>query len=209
MISPFQPLPAPLGGDDPSGVAPVPLVYFPPLATEGPRDHFVADQPESSEPEDRAQLPPRTLADIMTSPVLTARAEQPLREVVEMLGRHRIAGVPVLSEEGELVGVISQSDVAAHVACAWAEVPPAADPSRFFQSLWISDPDLHERMTADTPVGEVMAAYVHFATPDTPLDEAADLMLAHGIHRIVVLQGSELIGIVSSLDLLRAYRCQG
>jgi len=147
---------------------------------------------------------PWTLADIMTSPVLTASCHQSVRELVELLAGKGIAGVPVVDGENRLVGVISQSDIAAHVARSWAEVPAEAAP--FYQSLWITAPDTHERLSAETSVDKLMAPYVFYATPDSTLEEAADLMLAHGIHRVIVLRGQEIAGIVTSLDLLRAFR---
>ncbi len=147
-----------------------------------------------------------TLADIMSHPVLTARMDQSVREVVQLLAKQQIAGMPVVDEGERLVGVLSQSDVAAHVAHSWAEVPPSPDSGGFFQSLWLHDPNVHERMSAQTPVEHVMSPYVYYATPDTTLQEAADLMLEHNIHRIIVLRGPKIAGIVTSLDLLRAFR---
>ncbi len=121
--------------------------------------------------------PPRRLADIMTRRVITARCDQTVAELTRLLIRHRIGGVPVLNAEGGLAGVITQSDLATGLG-----------------------------LSEDTEIDKLMAGSVWFATPDASLDETADLMLAHNIHRVVVVDGDDVVGIVSSLDLLRAYR---
>lgn len=125
--------------------------------------------------------PVRRLADIMTRRVVTARCDQPIDEIINLLGRHQIGGLPVLDEQGVLAGVLSQSDLAAHMT-------------------EISD---------ETRAEQLMAPFICYATADTGLDETADLMLAHDIHRVIVMQDDVMVGIVSSLDLLRAYRNSG
>ena len=216
MISPHVPPLFPPRPADPGG-QPVTLVCLTELGSAWP-DSSLPSAPEREgadcfepDPEDPPsertveQREGRTVADFMTRPVITARTDQPLREVVKLLGQRRIAGVPVVDDDGRVAGVISQSDIAAHVAESWSELF-AAHPARFYQSFWIPESDLHERMSAETPVSQVMSPYVLYATPDSSLDETAELMLKHGVHRVVVLEAGLIVGIVSSLDLLRAYR---
>src|SRR5262249_13067310 len=49
--------------------------------------------------------------DVMTSPVLTVGLDTSLKEVAELLGRHRISGLPVVNDTGRVVGVISEADI--------------------------------------------------------------------------------------------------
>lgn len=216
MISPHLPKLFSVISTD-AGIQPVTLVSLTGLGSARPDPG--SPQPAHQEAEVLVQPAPErgtepsvgereafTIADFMSRSVVTARADQPLREVVRLLGERRIAGVPVVNDDGEVAGVISQSDIAAHVAESWSELTAAPDPGRFYQSLWIPESDLHERVSAETPVSEVMSPYVLYATPDASLDETAELMLTHGIHRVVVLHQRSIVGIVSSLDLLRAYR---
>ena len=49
--------------------------------------------------------------DVMTTDVVTARPETPLKEVAKQLGERGISGLPVVDDDGEVVGVISEADV--------------------------------------------------------------------------------------------------
>ena len=49
--------------------------------------------------------------EIMSTPVVTVRPETPLKEVAELMAKHRITGVPVVDARGHLVGIISKSDM--------------------------------------------------------------------------------------------------
>lgn len=144
-----------------------------------------------------------TVADIMTREVLTIRPEKTVRELASLLAHARISGVPVVDESGKLVGVVSQTDVAAYASHA---LPTSRDPHGYYQGVWCAPgefPTMGEALVAD-----IMAPYAYFAHEETSLIELADLMLDRRIHRILVLRSGQVVGIVSSLDLIRALRDQ-
>jgi CBS domain-containing protein len=49
--------------------------------------------------------------EIMTTPVITARAEMPVGEVADLLAKHRITAVPIVDDQGAVVGLISEFDL--------------------------------------------------------------------------------------------------
>ena len=51
--------------------------------------------------------------EIMTANVLSAREDTPVREVAQLLDRHRISGVPVCDGAGHMVGLVSEYDLIA------------------------------------------------------------------------------------------------
>lgn len=53
-----------------------------------------------------------TAGEFMTRPVVTVRLDAPLDVIVSTMEQHRIRRVPVVNEEGSLVGIIAQADVA-------------------------------------------------------------------------------------------------
>lgn len=55
--------------------------------------------------------------DIMTKKVLTVRPETTVREVAEILVNHKISGVPVVEDDGRLVGIVSEGDLMARRFC--------------------------------------------------------------------------------------------
>lgn len=115
----------------------------------------------------------------MTREVVTVRPGASLQELAYLLSRHQISGAPVMDDQGALLGVVSHSDLADSVARGKGEAATVAD---------------------------IMAPYVYCASEETGLTELADLMLEKRIHRVLVLREHRLVGLVSSLDLIRALR---
>ncbi|MDX1660609.1 MAG: CBS domain-containing protein [Gemmatimonadota bacterium] len=97
------------------------------------------------------------------------------------------------------------------LAAEAGETPPAA----FFIGMWAdAGADVRERFDAvegpewdrlgDYAVSEAMTTSVYALPPDTEVPEAAAYMLEAGIHRVLVMEDSRLLGIVSSMDIVRA-----
>lgn len=91
------------------------------------------------------------------------------------------------------------------------EVPPAT----FFVGMWADvGADVLERfddvegpewdVLEDHRVGTAMTPVVYARGPDTPIPEAAAYMIESGVHRILVMEGERLLGIVSAIDVVRA-----
>ena len=53
----------------------------------------------------------RTVADFMSSPPLTVTPQTPLSEAIQLLAQQKITGLPVVDEQGQLVGVIADTDL--------------------------------------------------------------------------------------------------
>lgn len=147
--------------------------------------------------------------DVMQADVASLGPDADLRQLDELLLRRRIQGVPVV-EAGRVVGIVSRSDVVRQLR---------AEESRFEAEVdfYLSPFDETERPTAgEREVGEAVAARLRqlrvrdvmteeviAVAPDAEVAEAARTMTARRIHRLLVLEGERLVGIVSSLDLLR------
>jgi CBS domain-containing protein len=137
--------------------------------------------------------------DIMTTPVVTVRPETPLKEVARLLVEHRISGVPVVDDEGRVVGVVSEADFLAREA---GEAKPAR------HSLWwFVHPSGSRRSTRlqATVAGEAMTTPAVTIGPDRPLAEAAALMIHRNVNRLPVVKGGRLIGILTRADIVRAF----
>lgn len=118
--------------------------------------------------------------DIMQQPVITTEAHAPITEAYETMHQQEIRHLPVL-EAGTLVGVITDRDI------------------RFATSPFHPAP-----VQTDVPVAEVMAEDPVTAGPLDPIEEAAHLMRDQKIGCLPVLDGDELVGIVTGTDLLDA-----
>ncbi len=146
-----------------------------------------------------------TAADLMTSPVHVLDARMDVREAVSLFDKHGISGAPVVDAEGDLVGVLSQTDIVHWYLGRddelvvdtdyWhrADMQPAAVPSGFK----IMDTNVPKISDLMTPVTVAAAA-------DTPVKDLATTMVERKVHRIVITHhGDQVAGIVSALDLLK------
>lgn len=113
--------------------------------------------------------------EIMTRRVLTVTSDASLADARRLLEQHRIRHLPVM-RDGRLVGVVSDRDLrSAHAADA-----------------------------RHATVGDVMTPRPMTIGPRTRIEEAARLLVAHKIGGLPVVDGNELVGIVTGDDLLRA-----
>jgi CBS domain-containing protein len=134
--------------------------------------------------------------ELMTTPVVTAAPETPLKEVAGLLVRHGISGLPIVSE-GELVGIVSEADIVS------LELAEGRDRSRSLTWLLREKVD-HSLVAAKTAADVMSSPPITIAQHRSPATAAA-LMTMYGIKRLPVLHGDHLVGIVSRSDLVRAF----
>lgn len=142
---------------------------------------------------------PRCVADIMCTRVLTVRPQLPVRQLVDLFKRERVSGFPVIDEQETLLGLVSQADVVSKV-----HSQPAQGAS-FYQTIFMPSP-IDGEIPADLVVADIMTPHVYYATEDANMAEVLDLMLEKEIHRVVVTRQGQLVGLVSTIDMLREFR---
>jgi CBS domain-containing protein len=143
-------------------------------------------------------------ADIMKREVISVREDLSIADLVELLYDHRIGGVPVVDGAGALVGVVSATDVllgdmvlgqAPAMETDYHTSPPMTPEN--WEVMRIEPED-------DRRVRDLMSTGVITAQPETPIEELARIMHTHRIHRLIVIDGGRLAGIVTTMDILRA-----
>lgn len=143
-----------------------------------------------------------TVGEIMTSSVFAVAPDTDLETAARLLIQRRISGAPVVDANRRAVGVVSLVDLADpdknrggaegypifyRISGGWAEeLGDAISPS-------------------EGRVEEVMTRAVVSVEASTSVVDATSKLLSLGIHRMLVTSGDTLAGIVSSIDLLRAY----
>ncbi len=116
--------------------------------------------------------------DVMTRQVFSLSTDQTIDRAIWSFSQNEISGAPVRDPDGNLVGVLSKSDL--------------VDPMRA---------EVHPGST----VADAMTPAVWAVHPDDPVMVAVDLMVAKGIHRALVVRGpGQLEGIVTSMSVMRA-----
>jgi len=140
--------------------------------------------------------------DIMTQPVITVSPETIWQDVIGVLLKNRISGVPVVDERNEVIGMITEADL---ILRQRAELPKSRLIS-FFADLG-SDPSRmaeEYRKAHGLVARDLMTREVISVKEDTPVEEIAAIMLRKEIKRVLVLAEGKLVGIISRADVLRA-----
>lgn len=138
--------------------------------------------------------------DVMSSPVITIGPDASLREAVHLLLEHSISGLPVVDDFGQVMGLLSETDLLAkesgpnivrHRPLAWflGESPAAQAEDAKIHALSVS---------------EAMTAPVIVIGPDDTVHEAAELMVRRGVNRLPVIEEGRLVGIVTRADVIRS-----
>jgi CBS domain-containing protein len=120
------------------------------------------------------------ISTLMTTPVITVRADDTVTAVAEVLARHGISFVPVTERAGgTALGIISSGDILHFRNC--------------------SD-------DTDEPKAWQICAYKPLTVPpEASIAHVARLMVEHQAHHVLVMRGPELVGVVSSLDFVKHY----
>ncbi|MFP3939898.1 MAG: CBS domain-containing protein [Thermoanaerobaculia bacterium] len=154
---------------------------------------------------------PITAADLMTPDVLTVPEEMTVRELSTFLMDNEITGAPVVDAEGRLVGVVSAVDIADMAAGEEAGDEGGDGPGRGFYDRAFEDTlsrDIREELgpvegdEGEVRVGEIMNPEVYSVPEDAAVAQVAMTMLSHHIHRLLVIEESRVVGIITTSDLL-------
>jgi CBS domain-containing protein len=156
--------------------------------------------------------------DIMQSDVVTVPRDASIQELSRILADNAISGAPVTDSYGQVVGVVSATDLLELAADQDAFAPNQREgrgtldigdfemvgpdeglPGTMVAALRESWGDLDDRV-----VGEIMNPVRFAVAPETTVVELARFMTAKRIHRALVVSEGELAGIVSTFDVLKA-----
>jgi CBS domain-containing protein len=126
--------------------------------------------------------------DVMTKTVVTARPDMRVKQAIELLDRHQVTALPVVDDEGRLVGVVSEADVL-------RDVVPA-------------DRRVHEVLVdvtgpqARLAVTDVMTHLPICVSPDEDIARAVDLLVDTQVKSLPVVQAGRVVGVLSRRDII-------
>lgn len=130
------------------------------------------------------------LKDIMTTDLAVATPDMTLREAIAILADNHVGGAPVV-QSGKVVGVFSATDLLTYITDLNAG-PPSESLRRRRSSL--------EEVT----VAELMTRDIKALDPNCSVEQAADFMRRNQIHRVLVMDGPNLVGIATTSDVVLA-----
>lgn len=181
-----------------------------------------------------AARPGLTVRELMTPAdrLATVAPETTLREVAALFAAKRVRGAPVLAGS-QVAGVVSASDLLDFAAAAPDAVAAEFDPAEWgeeeqehewdgaraaaaasFLELWMdAEQDVGQLLAAQSPewnafdehtAAEVMTRRLLTVRPGASVRHAARAMMRAGVHRLLVVEEGELLGLVSMTDVVRA-----
>jgi CBS domain-containing protein len=125
--------------------------------------------------------------DLMQKPAIVIRQDETVANLCNVLQAAHINGLPVVDDEGEIVGIVTEEDIlyGSMGDSGAAPVAPAT----------AGDPIL---------VRDIMTSPAVCATEETEIVEICRLMWTMRIHRVPIVLDGRVTGIVSAMDLVRA-----
>jgi CBS domain-containing protein len=142
------------------------------------------------------------VSDVMTREVFAVAPDTSIETAARLLASKHITGAPVVNTSGRPVGVVSLTDL--------------VDPDRprgqrsgyplFYHIAHGETVEMGDALNPeDGSVADVMSPFVLSIEASATLAEAANRIIAEGVHRLLVMDGNEVVGIVSAIDLLRGF----
>src|SRR2546423_7901661 len=145
-----------------------------------------AVEPGSEQPKEATEM---RVGDVMTRSVVTTTPRTLVKDAAIVLAGHGVTLLPVVNEDGRLVGVLTEADVVR------GRIPP--DPRR---GAWRGS-------QAGSPppamVGEVMSSPPLTTDPHTDAAELATMMIDRALRSVPVIDEGRLVGIITRRDLVR------
>lgn len=130
-----------------------------------------------------------TLYQLMTRDPITVTPDDDVADAYDLMLRNDVRRLPVVDDDGDLVGIITRSDIQQLI------------PRRAY------DGDRYEAELSliGTPVSEVMTWDPVTASPDETVLDAAERMLEFQVSGIPIVNGDELVGIITESDIFRLF----
>ncbi|UCF10651.1 MAG: CBS domain-containing protein [Candidatus Bipolaricaulota bacterium] len=139
--------------------------------------------------------------EIMTKDLTSVESDIPIRELIFVLDNSRMPNVPIVDDEGKLVGIISEKDLIRAALPGYFEMLHSAS--------FIPDMDQLARKLADIadePISRYMRPDPLHVSHEDDVLQAADLILRQGVKNLPVVDGEmHLIGRVKRIDLLKHF----
>lgn len=131
--------------------------------------------------------------DVMSTDVFTLERNDKLSIADDVMKQKRIRHIPILDSDGQLSGIITQRDLFRGI---------------LLRSLGFGS-RAEEKMLESYSVKDAMKEDVITTTPDTPIGDAARLMLSNKIGCLPVLDGERLVGLISEADFVKQFAGNG
>ncbi len=155
--------------------------------------------------------------DVMKTELVSVTTRSTLTEAVRTFEENGVSGAPVVDDSGDLVGVLSWSDIGrsehfrdqrfegrSHSAYEYDPLLDLRTADELEESGILAVEDYDPEALSQEQVETWMTPRLVSVTRDTSVAEICALMSREAIHRVFVVDGGRLEGVVSSFDIVRA-----
>ena len=141
--------------------------------------------------------------DIMQTEVVTVGPATTVRELADILAKHKVSGVPVVDGDRRVLGMVSEADIILQDAdLHFPYYIQFLDSVIYLQSFGKFEERF--RKAFGSKVTEVMSDEVFTISPDASVRDAATLMADRKVNRLPVIEEDRLVGIVTRGDIVQA-----
>ena len=141
----------------------------------------------------------KKVKDFITRDLTSVTEDTPLKEVAELLSLRELIGIPVVNQENEVTGWISETDI---IASIFPEKVKIENPDViYFMNL----SQVVKKLTqvGQTMVRDYMIKNVYRVEEDTPASDVVEVMLHKDFKRVPVVRNKRLVGVVDRSSLSR------
>jgi CBS domain-containing protein len=143
------------------------------------------------------------IEEVMTRDVITVGPTTPIHRAAQLMVKHGVSGLPVIDDDGRLVGIVSEGDLILRQKRR-SERP-------WWRRFFTDGEQLAReyRRALGTTVGDVMNSPVVSISPVWGIEMAATILHNKGIRRLPVVLDGQIVGIVTRADLIKALAMGG
>ncbi len=147
-----------------------------------------------------------TVADIMDHDPVTVRASDGVETVVRLLHDHQLPGLPVVDDDGSVVGIVTDNDLLLYDEQEDVEPPPHLQIMGGVIYLGsVRHWEERVKKSLASTVGDLMTSDPVTVAPDASPQEAGRLIAEHHHNRLPVVDGDgRLLGVITRVDVLEA-----
>lgn len=148
--------------------------------------------------------------DVMSDDVITLKPTASLREAAITLADESVGGCPVVDDEDRIIGMLSEVDILEALKTQHTELRMLMPPEITFGISFVEIIKEREALTAfkeveSKLVRDVMTKDVYAVGPEDNVEGAIQVMVRHKVHRIPVVEGGKVVGILTRGDVLRGF----
>ena len=150
-------------------------------------------------------MTPLLVRDIMTTRVLSVAPTTSIREAARLMMDAHVSGLPVVDDEGAPIGILSKTDLLDRVHNE--ERAHGMEKLYYRAAFGQREPitsGFHVDGELDGTVEEAMTPLVMKVPSSMTMEQAARIMAFEAVHRLLVVEDYKLVGIVTTMDVVRA-----